>query len=233
MPNHVTTRMVVTGDMRNLRRFRKECIRLVSESGSEEQLDFNAILPMPKALKDAPACCHNDIGYAAWYGPERSSSIGTYGWMDVASFDWCKAKTREELQEKLLKRDPKYKTAADVTKANMDKYGARSWYDWAIRHWGTKWNSYDFAWVSEERLRLEFVFETAWSPPIPVFGRMALFYPSLHFDIKSFDEGWNFAMVGEIQADFLNTYRDVRPTDEVYEAVYGEKPVYDKEDDGK
>jgi len=50
----------------------------------------------------------------------------------------------------------------------------------------------------------------------------------LTFDIKAFDEGWNFACVGQFNG--RNDFTEVKATDELYEAVYGEKYVREDEE---
>jgi hypothetical protein len=63
------------------------------------------------------------------------------------------------------------------SEANIKKYGYADWYAFAVDQWGTKW---DFG--SEHDLidggflngcpALEFAFDTAWSPPIPLYEKL-------------------------------------------------------------
>jgi hypothetical protein len=55
-------------------------------------------------------------------------------------------------------------------KANVAKYGYRSWYDFCIANWGTKWNGIDGGFNEDMTV---FMFETAWSPPIPIIKKLA------------------------------------------------------------
>lgn len=51
----------------------------------------------------------------------------------------------------------------DLGREEREKYGEKNWYDWSIKHWGTKWNA------SESNIEGNFVrFETAWSCPVPL-----------------------------------------------------------------
>jgi hypothetical protein len=49
MPNHVTTRCVITGQSEALARFLETHIR--PDSDADPRLDFNTIIPMPDCLK--------------------------------------------------------------------------------------------------------------------------------------------------------------------------------------
>ena len=53
-----------------------------------------------------------------------------------------------------------------------------NWYDWACKHWGTKWDICS-PWDTDEIYNDEdgngtyvFKFDTAWSPPIPIYDAM-------------------------------------------------------------
>jgi hypothetical protein len=65
------------------------------------------------------------------------------------------------------------------------------WYNWNVANWGTKWNAYDISILEDGVLQ----FDTAWSPPEPIFVTLSEKYPELEFEAKSFDEGWGFACV--------------------------------------
>ena len=77
-------------------------------------------------------------------------------------------------------------------KARVDdllaKYGAESWYDWAIANWGTKWNAYDIEWSGNQ-----VQFYTAWEFPYPVISRLAELFPTLTISFLYADEdtGYN------------------------------------------
>lgn len=58
---------------------------------------------------------------------------------------------------------------AEVYERNLKTYGFKNWYDWSIANWGTKWNCYEFEWVTEKKC----TFLTAWSPPDPILQALA------------------------------------------------------------
>lgn len=69
------------------------------------------------------------------------------------------------------------------------------WYKWCIEHWGTKWNSSDVAILDEhswEEGEVTFVFQTAWSPPIPVIQKLSKDNPTVTISHKFVEEGMGF-----------------------------------------
>jgi len=72
----------------------------------------------------------------------------------------------------------------DLTK----KFGATSWYDWALTNWGTKWNI-DDASVTVFEKGASFNFESAWSPPIAAIDKAAELYPELEFSMEFEEDG--------------------------------------------
>jgi hypothetical protein len=50
-------------------------------------------------------------------------------------------------------------------KRMLKKYGAKDWYDWRNKNWGTKWNSVDTEITQDEREGLTYTFNTAWDCP--------------------------------------------------------------------
>ena len=81
-------------------------------------------------------------------------------------------------------------TAREVKKAaNKDKYGHTDWYDWRCEKWGTKWDVRDIEYYDGGDC-IELRFETAWSPPIPIYEEMERL--GYHVKAKYGDEMTNF-----------------------------------------
>lgn len=219
MPNHVTHRVVVTGKQATLKKFRTTYI-VNRGDGEGEHLDFNLLIPMPKALKGTTSGSSQHVGLDVWYGDDEA-------WKKYLDYPWVKAKgavtTREQLQKVILEWDPSAKDEADKAKHNIKTYGYSDWYEWSIHNWGTKWNSYSFRWIDAEKERLEFKFDTAWSCPIPVLEKLGEAMPSLKFEIWAFDEGSMFAARGSFEGGF-GDIEIVDATDDMYQLVYGMAP---------
>ena len=70
----------------------------------------------------------------------------------------------------------------DTEKANREKYGYGSWYDFNIANWGTKWDvSSDNAEIVDANT-VTAGFDSAWSPPITAYERLM----ELGFEIEAF-----------------------------------------------
>ena len=57
--------------------------------------------------------------------------------------------------------------------------GYADWYPWRLGNWGVKWDAGEFCLLSKTDECIEFIFDTAWSFPEPVFVRLAEIFPSL------------------------------------------------------
>ena len=82
---------------------------------------------------------------------------------------------------------------------NLDKYGAKHWYDWCTDNWGVKWDfgregeNYPKAEVKKDADGAHYVelgFDTAWAPPLGFYAHMH----DLGFDVKAyyFEMGMGF-----------------------------------------
>lgn len=69
------------------------------------------------------------------------------------------------------------------------------WYSWSIENWGTKWNASDVVILDEyswEEGEVIFVFQTAWSPPVPVIKKLSKDNPSVKIVHKFVEEGMGY-----------------------------------------
>ena len=102
----------------------------------------------------------------------------------------------------------------------------KSWYNWNIKNWGTKWDvavkdndSYSDTYMegpteNGENLVVYYNFNTAWSPPFPAIAKLSSQYPSLLFTMSYEEEtGWGGEcefLRGEMisQSEYENKCRD-------------------------
>jgi hypothetical protein len=239
MPNHVTTRLTLHGSPEDIAAFRDLMIVEQEESpGGEKvaELDFNRIVPMPAVLADTSKNTISEYFYHIlqrdarmregweWMNRFRDNCLGPIEQvdaMDDASLEaWLEAANPEALAE-----------AKNLVAAKTET-GYTDWYDWSVANWGTKWNAYSLKQISDDPFVI--VFDTAWSPPEPVFHALAERFPNLGIHCVSFDECWNFAAGGWFNPPHGESeYEGCEPTDEIYEMVYGAPPEnYDDEEDG-
>lgn len=64
--------------------------------------------------------------------------------------------------------DDRHSLIEKAEENNLKECGYKSWYDWSVAHWGTKWNCSD-AVVTDDCIS----FCTAWAPPCAVIQKLA------------------------------------------------------------
>ena len=74
---------------------------------------------------------------------------------------------------------------------------------WAIEHWGTKGNAQDFRVTVDAPGCYEFHFDTFYSPPVPVWEKMAKMFPALEFSLSGGEPMMQFVFEGTIQGGKL------------------------------
>lgn len=160
MPNYCTNTVTVTAPA-----------GLDARAIASELEDFNRIIPMPPEFKQIVSGSYPlpDLDPAKHYGVER------VGDRLVARLWWDGKPGRpiDKAEGEALER----------------AHGCVGWYDWAIQNWGTKWGSFRAAGVSGDEKRAKLVFETAWSPPNPVFAALCRKYPGLKIRNRWHEEG--------------------------------------------
>lgn len=233
MPNHVTHRMIVTGPDALVKAFQEKHFiehkgtNRLGDDWTETQFDFNTIIPMPEILRDSESSSLVDDGLAV-LGRDDIATLDT-----MLGYPWVKQKgitDAAELGRHIYESNPGCIDAARAAIKCYEETGHSDWYSWSVANWGTKWGAYSFAVLNTAPGRLEFRFDTAWSTPEPIFEKLAGMYPELAFDVYAFDEGWNFAYIGQGAAGVWGGM-DVPTTYKLYEKVYGEPPEHDEEEE--
>jgi len=109
--------------------------------------------------------------------------------------------------------------------SGFDENGVTGWYEWRLQNWGTKWDIYDAHCDRIDANTLQLYFNTAWSPPIPVFDKLV----DMGFEVTAryLDEGWMY--IGEYTGGFAHmTEPNDYCVDDV-EKVITEYPELDEE----
>lgn len=225
MPNHVSTRCIITGPEDILRAFISRHITLDPAEDEEVSFDFATIIPRPAVVESVVASSTLDKGLVA-LGYDQHAGLGrTIGPLAPLfkrsvcdSQDYPGADTREKLRAHLEQHNPDVLANARRAARAIAETGYRDWYHWSIDQWGTKWNSYEFCVVSDAPCRYEFVFDTAWSFPEPIFRQLAILYPSLIFAVKCIDEGMAWGSRGEFNG--RNDFQYVDADEELSASVF-------------
>lgn len=115
-------------------------------------------------------------------------------------------------------KDPIEVSDGELTKLQK-RFGATSGWDWACKHWGTKWDARDTLVTERTRkngeLTLEITFATAWRFPLGWFKEAKRIQPELQFD-GEFDE-YAYKAYGRIvkgRIEMTKIIQDVRPVNE-------------------
>lgn len=105
---------------------------------------------------------------------------------------------------------------------NLNKYGHRTWYDWACDVYGTKWGACDVQQNAElmpDDSKIDYSFQSAWSPATGLLCGMSMLFPTLTFGVWFTEEsnafaGWVIYKNGETVAEC--DYEIQPPTEEQY-----------------
>jgi hypothetical protein len=113
-------------------------------------------------------------------------------------------------------KDPNFSSLLE----NRPKNGFNSGgYEWCIDNWGTKWGFCEVKMISKSTTKpkgkVEYTFETAWSPPTPLIIKAGELFPSLRFEMLSYEGGMGFQATlviegGEVKVDGNDFYNGPR-----------------------
>ena len=179
MPNHISNKLTVSGSAERVKEIILFLIRENDQIG-EEFFDFNRIVPMPKGI-DIESSSDGDLGMGGLlYRGARSYQYGSL------HIEWEKAMANapEKRRADALALGKQYLL-------NIANHGAKCWYEWSIKNWGTKWNAYDLAYgVAPDGKQVVFNFNTAWSGVPELMSKLVEKFPDLYFEYEYADEDW-------------------------------------------
>lgn len=238
MPNNVRNIVKMEGIV-NLPLFRVE--------DGVKCFDFNKVIHMPESLSIESGSMTDE--YILYYMTEKCTipvnCIGEEKLKVVRELitntfsngdEWIRTvfvrvmeKAYKETESKKNEMYQKGKTYLD----NYEKYGYTTWYDWCIKYWGTKWNTYSNEQQDEDTI----IFKTAWSNPEPVMLKLSEMYPEAVIEHWWADEdmgsndGYRVYRGGEIVE---GDYYDLRSNEayETYIKCWGKSECLEKDVEG-
>jgi len=101
--------------------------------------------------------------------------------------------------------DPKQIELEAQEKANLEKHGYKTWYDFCVGEWGTKWDvGGDGAEAQDIPGGLMLSFDSAWSPPCDAYAKLV----DMGFSIRAmyYEPGMAFAGIWEDGDDDFYEY---------------------------
>lgn len=193
-------------------------------------LDFEKIIPMPESLRVVAGTMEN----VAIEAVIRKAAMEIKH--SIMSPRLIPGMTDSEYKQS-LKRSGKSENELCVLGLqyinNLVLHGATTWYDWCIKHWGTKWNAYENEQINSDTI----TFETAWSAPEPIIAQLAKMYPDIEIEHWWADEdmGSNTGYakyVGGEQSEVV--YHDTCSNNayETYILCWGESKCLVKDENG-
>ena len=115
----------------------------------------------------------------------------------------------------------------EVADAQKKKYGAVGWYDYNIKTLGTKWNfeleNITLQDLGEDKYRITFTCQTAWSIPENWLITMSHVVPNLQIGISAVEESNAYAFCGYVGSGSIIDYADVSADIEEYYEKYNKK----------
>lgn len=228
MPNHVLNIVTLYGDEKQIAALKQiYCM----EKGAD-LLDFNKIIPMPEAL-NIEAGSKTDQGiwlylmaadpYDEWpqakvWGyeklqPETYMKLKTMFPDGMENHYWRESakEIRSNCTENQKGRVKMLLELGKQAAENMLQYGAKDWYDWCIKHWGSKWNAYGSSNMKNSEPN-QLVFLSAWDSPEPVIQKLSQLYPDFLLKHQWADEnlGYNlgerYYRAGKLEMEHVFEY---------------------------
>lgn len=176
MPNYVTN--VITFQNKN------DFEKIVKKYESKENLfDFNKVIPMPAELNLPEGSISEDA--IKYYNKHKNDKTDEYKKVKTINPNIL---SNEE--SKILKQY-NVSNLYDLGKLyedNLKNYGARSWYDWCIQNWGTKWNAVDTTLDYDNK---KIIFQTAWNIPQGILDELSKQNSAIPFEVDSQNEDFS------------------------------------------
>lgn len=168
MPNHVQHRLtLVNASEADIKKFSE----LFHED--DDFISLNKIIPMPESLRiESGSRSSNAEKIIKSADPEQA--LADY----LAEMREERHYTDEDCQE--------FKEFVAQVKHNLDNYGCPTWYDWSIKNWGTKWDTYD-GYSNDDT---SCCFQTAWSTPFPAMVALSKMLPDCEIEVEYADEDY-------------------------------------------
>lgn len=206
MPNHITNRLIIEGDELEVAKvfdFLKS--DKPDENGEFVLVDFNKIVPMPESL-DVESSSEGTDGKQYLLGMS-GNVLEIYEYKESDHY-----KKMAEMQEEDPKRFEHCLELGRKYLRNTADFGCKTWYEWRIQNWGTKWNAYDIEKLSDNSI----MFNTAWNGITGLICKLGAMFPSVTIKYDYADENVS-CNVGSYVIDGDAVY-DNSPEDETPEA---------------
>ncbi len=196
MPNWVENELRITGP---------DVDAVLTAIAGEEEIDdlhqktrrkeptpffFGKVIPMPPTL-DIEDGTKTDLALLC----AENEGLGKF-----AIYDWvkkCGYTTPRELCEHYSWNYADMVRLGEQIKENERLYGAKTWYEWCCKNWGTKWSASEVELRGRTADGVTIDFKTAWNPPLPVIRKLSEMFPGRRFILKYWEGGAGFKGVAQ------------------------------------
>lgn len=187
MPNWCKNQVTIEGKPSTIMRL----LEKAKPDNINGHFSLENLVPCPHELRQMSARSDYDMYYDAKY---------TDKWRDIANYPWVLEKTngalpsREWLVKFLEEERPDSVAGGEQIRKNVEKYGFRTWYDWSVASWGTKWDIEAFVEHEFGDNSCVLIFDSAWSPPLEAFKTISREW-NLKITAEYYEYGMNFVGV--------------------------------------
>lgn len=146
--------------------------------------------------------------------PNWCNNSLTISHKDADTLDNLMAQIRADGDERLFQHiKPMPEELRDTTSPS----DSPNWYDWSVDNWGTKWDACHVDFEEYDDSIVTFSFDTAWSPPIPVYEALA----DMGFEVQAYyvefgmmyAGSWHCNADGEVSEEYSDDISESVPQD--------------------
>jgi len=145
--------------------------------------------------------------------PNWCNNSLTISHKDADTLDNLMAQVRADGDERLFQHiKPMPEELRDTTSPS----DSPNWYDWSVDNWGTKWDACSMDYEEYDGI-VTFSFDTAWSPPLPVYEALA----DMGFEVQAYyvefgmmyAGSWHCNADGEVSEEYSDDISESVPQD--------------------
>jgi hypothetical protein len=182
MPNHTSQILTVDCDKKTFNKIKK------AVKGKKQAFDQDAFFPMPEEIRNtqSPVTIISDEDYVKFQNGEEVTIRSEFGHVHTIK--------KSEDPDSMFASKP---ISESMNEKLLMEHGCNNWYDWAHKHWGTKWGVYHCGkWNIKEQ---SIYFQSAWSPATEIIEKLSTMFPEVNFVLDAADEGGGFLLTQDIK----------------------------------
>lgn len=153
------------------------------------QIDYQILSPMPEAIIGTISGTQNNYDLYAYLsdkGRLTPQEVAESKYAELLSCSPISKDAQFYIEEVEGYSDDQKQKAYDEGKAlvsNYEKYGGMTWYDWAWKNWGVKWNAKETQ-ISHMQEGTILHFDSPWNPPHGWLQTLAAKFPECKFTLE-------------------------------------------------